>query len=206
MKSMIVIPHCQSEHHVSGMAGGWTDWPLTELGRKQAERVGRALSDYPNIREYSVFTSDLLRSLQTAEISGGIVGFVPERITDFREIDIGQGTGQSVEWLNRNTIPLTGSRLTYRSLPGAESRLDVMARIYAKLDKLQSEGVENMLIFTHGYAATMFIAWWLKLPSEALEHAHFQTPSGSITELSVHDTGLRILKKLGDTNHLQFTG
>jgi probable phosphoglycerate mutase len=77
----------------------------------------------------------------------------------------------------------------------------VQLRIYKKLDILAAEGVENLLVFTHGYAATMIIAWYLRLPPDALEYAHFNTPSGSITELC-DDMGLRILKRLGDTRHL----
>ena len=33
MRKIIVIQHCQSEHHINNMTGGWTDTPLTELGR-----------------------------------------------------------------------------------------------------------------------------------------------------------------------------
>ena len=37
MGKIILIQHCQSEHHINNMSGGWTDTPLTEFGRKQAE-------------------------------------------------------------------------------------------------------------------------------------------------------------------------
>ena len=43
MGNIILIQHCQSEHHVNNMSGGWTDTPLTELGRKQAEMIGEKL-------------------------------------------------------------------------------------------------------------------------------------------------------------------
>jgi probable phosphoglycerate mutase len=200
---MIVVPHCQSEHHISGMAGGWTNWSLSELGKRQAEQVGNALSKQPNIKEYSVYTSDLLRTLQTAEISAKILEMEFKTEMDFREINIGEATGKSVEWLRKNTIPRAEkeTRLDYIDIPGAESRRDVQKRIYKKLDTLEAEGIENLLVFTHGYAATMFIAWFLRLPPESLEYAHFSTPSGSINEL-IDDKGLRVLKRLGDTRHL----
>ncbi|MBP1994870.1 histidine phosphatase family protein [Paenibacillus eucommiae] len=205
MKSMIVIPHCQSEHHINGMAGGWTNWPLSELGKRQAENVGNALNKHPNIKEFSAYTSDLLRSLQTAEISTKILELDLKVAEEFREINIGEATGKSVEWLRQNTIPPKDNetRLDYKDLTGGESRREVQARIYKKLDSLDAEGVENLLVFTHGYAATMFIAWFLRLPPEALEYAHFSTPSGSITELiNEEGFGLRVLKRLGDTRHL----
>ena len=44
MKLILLIQHCQSEHHVRGMAEGWTDTSLTDLGRKQAESIGIRLA------------------------------------------------------------------------------------------------------------------------------------------------------------------
>lgn len=203
IKSMIVVPHCQSEHHINGMAGGWTNWSLSELGKKQAEQVGTALSKHPDIKQYSVYSSDLMRSLQTAEISTKVLELELKTEKDFREINIGEATGKSVEWLRQNTIPRKEkeSRLDYKDLLGAESRREVQERIYRRLGLLEDEGIENVLIFTHGYAATMFIAWFLRLPPDSLEYAYFSTPSGSITEL-VDDMGLRVLKRLGDIRHL----
>ncbi|MBO2517487.1 MAG: histidine phosphatase family protein, partial [Clostridiales bacterium] len=43
MKTIITIQHTQSVHHLNGMVGSWTDWPLTELGMEQAERIGENL-------------------------------------------------------------------------------------------------------------------------------------------------------------------
>jgi len=31
MVKIILIQHCQSEHHINNMSGGWTDTSLTEL-------------------------------------------------------------------------------------------------------------------------------------------------------------------------------
>ena len=45
MKHIITIQHTQSVHHTNGMVGSWTDWDLTELGREQAESIGRKLKE-----------------------------------------------------------------------------------------------------------------------------------------------------------------
>ena len=37
MKTIITVQHTQSVHHTNGMVGSWTDWDLTELGKKQAD-------------------------------------------------------------------------------------------------------------------------------------------------------------------------
>ena len=37
--AIIIVRHGQSEHHVRGLTGGWTDTPLTALGHGQ-RRLG----------------------------------------------------------------------------------------------------------------------------------------------------------------------
>ncbi|SDG36099.1 Histidine phosphatase superfamily (branch 1) [Fontibacillus panacisegetis] len=70
MRQIYVIQHCQSEHHVNNMTGGWTDTPLTELGKRQAEAVGIRLQKNLDPNEYSLYASDLMRASQTASIIG----------------------------------------------------------------------------------------------------------------------------------------
>ena len=43
MKNIITIQHTQSVHHTNGMVGSWTDWDLTDLGARQARRIGQRL-------------------------------------------------------------------------------------------------------------------------------------------------------------------
>ncbi|GIN84225.1 hypothetical protein J6TS2_06110 [Heyndrickxia sporothermodurans] len=43
MNKIILVQHFQSEHHINNMSGGWTDTPLTDLGKTQAEIVGTHL-------------------------------------------------------------------------------------------------------------------------------------------------------------------
>ena len=45
MKHIITVQHTQSIHHTNGMVGSWTDWDLTELGKKQADHIGKKLSN-----------------------------------------------------------------------------------------------------------------------------------------------------------------
>ena len=45
MKHIITVQHTQSVHRTNGMAGSWTDWDLALLGKTQADRIGKKLSD-----------------------------------------------------------------------------------------------------------------------------------------------------------------
>ena len=44
MKHIVTIQHTQSQHHVNGMVGSWTDWPLTGLGMAQAKAICQNLA------------------------------------------------------------------------------------------------------------------------------------------------------------------
>jgi broad specificity phosphatase PhoE len=68
MRKIVVIQHCQSEHHINNMSGGLTNTPLTELGRNQAELIGLKLKEELKEESYAIYSSDLLRAKQTANI------------------------------------------------------------------------------------------------------------------------------------------
>ena len=68
MKSIFTVQHTQSEHHTNGMVGSWTDWNLTELGMQQAERIGIKLKQELDGKMIVLYTSDLKRAKQTADI------------------------------------------------------------------------------------------------------------------------------------------
>ena len=67
MKTIITVQHTQSVHHTNGMVGSWTDWDLTELGKKQADQIGQKLKDELSGKEVVMYSSDLKRAKQTAD-------------------------------------------------------------------------------------------------------------------------------------------
>ena len=40
-KTIIMVQHTESQHHVNGMIGAWGDWELTERGKKHAYEIGK---------------------------------------------------------------------------------------------------------------------------------------------------------------------
>ena len=77
MKTIVTIQHTQSVHHTNGMVGSWTDWELSELGIKQANRIGETLKAELSEKRFVMYSSDLLRARQTAEIVGNYLGLTP---------------------------------------------------------------------------------------------------------------------------------
>ena len=67
MKHIFTVQHTQSIHHTNGMVGSWTDWDLTELGKTQADHIGKKLKDELAGKNLVMYSSDLKRAKQTAE-------------------------------------------------------------------------------------------------------------------------------------------
>ena len=77
MKNIITIQHTQSVHHTNGMIGSWTDWDLSEFGKEQAKRIGERISKEIKDKRYALYSSDLLRARQTAEIIAEFLSVEP---------------------------------------------------------------------------------------------------------------------------------
>ena len=77
MKHIITVQHTQSVHHTNGMVGSWTDWDLTDLGREQADHIGRKLKDELSGKDVIMYSSDLKRAQQTAEEIAKYLGVKP---------------------------------------------------------------------------------------------------------------------------------
>ena len=206
MKSIIVVRHAQSLHHVNGMAGGWTDTGLTDLGRRQAAclatRLKQELEDTP-VRFYC---SDLKRALQTAEIVGREISITPQLIPELREFNNGIAAGmlrEEAEKIRREPTEPLGDWQPY---PEAETWGQFYQRVAKAMDRLIGEQDEPLLLVTHGGTLVNIVAWWLQLDDEMLSRVSFNANPTSISVLRTNQWGGHELERLNDTAHLYAEG
>ena len=128
MKTIITIQHTQSVHHTNGMVGSWTDWELSELGVKQADKIGKKLKNELQEKNFVMYSSDLLRARQTAENVGRHLGISPELRKELRERNLGKCCGRSVQWLRENQEQQERT-IDDRLFSDAESRRDEWNRL-----------------------------------------------------------------------------
>jgi broad specificity phosphatase PhoE len=50
MRELLLVRHGESEHLVRGISGGWTDLPLTALGRRQTTMYDAAPASITRLR------------------------------------------------------------------------------------------------------------------------------------------------------------
>lgn len=83
---LYLVRHGQSAGNAEGRFGGHGPTPLSELGRQQAELTAQALCKEKITHVYS---SDLLRAVQTAEPLAKLLGINVNPSADFRERHVG---------------------------------------------------------------------------------------------------------------------
>ena len=201
MKTIITIQHTESVHHTNGMVGSVNDWPLSEKGVLQAENIGKNLAKELSA-EYKIYSSDLLRAVQTAEIVGKYLDIEPILKTELRERDLGEAVGHSVRWL-REHMEKPERTVDDRLFPSAESRREEWNRLKPFFDEITSNDEEYIIIVSHGDLLSVFNAMWLGLPAESLEKTELFGVSGGVSFLFKNSEGKRFVKKLSDTSYMK---
>jgi broad specificity phosphatase PhoE len=140
MTTLLFARHGETDWNRDGRWQGWADPPLNDVGREQARALAEQLRATPFD---AVYSSDLRRAHETAEIVGAPHG-VPIRIDrDLREIDVGSWSG-----LTRAEI---AKRFPDGNRPDGETREQHAERVLAAVTRIarENEG-RRVLVVTHG--------------------------------------------------------
>ena len=205
MKRIITIQHTQSEHHVNGMVGSWTDWHLTDLGRAQAERIATRLLSHLQGKTWTVYSSDLLRAQETAAPLAKLLGVETILRQELRERNLGPAVGKSVQWLREN-LQMQERTVDDRLFSTAESRRDAWNRLLPLFNEIMSSEDENIILVSHGDLLSIFNVMWLGLPVEAMNSLDLYGMAGGVSFLHVAEDradpgtakGKRVIRRLSD--------
>lgn len=207
MRTVYVIAHPESTHHVEGLVGGWYDSQLTSAGLRAADAIADALRARIAMQvDVELFASDLRRAARTATVIGNVLQVPPVLDPRLREKSSGEAEGKPREWLDRRFVrpPVLGERMRHdEGISGSETIAAFAQRVYAAMDAIRQRDCDHQIVVTHGGAITFVVAAWTMLPIEALGYARFHAAPGSITELREDDYfHNRQVVRLGDTRHL----
>ncbi|GHU30103.1 histidine phosphatase family protein [Spirochaetia bacterium] len=201
MKNIITIQHTQSEQHINNMMGGNTDWPLTETGKRQAHNIGKNIKNLINMDNSIIYSSDLLRAKQTANIVNEYINLNIIYKKELQEINVGEAKGKSKEWDDKNCAPKDNiSMIHYRAFPNAETFEEVYNRITPVMDEILNNEYENVIVVGHGLCLTLFILQWLKLPIEYIDKIAFGASAGGVSFLTLWENK-RMLKQYNITSY-----
>lgn len=147
---------------------GQTDLPLDDDGEEQVNRLAEMLS---RIKISSVFCSDLIRSVVTAEKISAYHGITPVLNPDLREISLGDWDGLTfTEVKNRypDEFKLRGIDIVNFCPPNGESFYDCGKRVISAFEDIVHEAEENILIAGHAGVNRLILCHVMGLPIENL--------------------------------------
>ena len=154
-KDFYLFRHGQTNWNLEKRCQGHTDIPLNESGLKQAEELSLKFNQIPL---EVIYSSDLKRAIQTAEVLS-LKKNIPLLISEhLREFCLGSAEGQSHDdlissfgvelWENFLSINCEKNDISY---PGGESRYQVLKRTMKILNTIACESsYEKIGIATHG--------------------------------------------------------
>ena len=88
--TILLARHGETDWNAVGRWQGHTDRSLTELGRRQAAELAERLAD---VELDAVYSSDLLRAIETAEPVAKRLGLPLQTLPELREVDVGTWAG-----------------------------------------------------------------------------------------------------------------
>ena len=178
--------------------------PLAEEGRRQAELLGERLMQE---QIEAVWSSDLIRAVETADIINEKLHVPREIRTGIREISFGDMEGLSDEVIADRFEDFLRERSRMEkdmAYPGGECSGDVVLRANAVMKEIIERGYENVAVVTHGGVIRSLVAYYLgmDLARTQLLGAHLENTG--ITELWVRKSDGRVsLNRFNDAAHLE---
>lgn len=201
MLRVFLIRHGQTQWNFEQRYQGQTDIPLTELGRRQAEAVGRRLAAEPI---EAIYASDLQRAYETAAPLARYLGLPVLTDERLREVHFGAWEGYTFKEVEERYPEEVYAWLRAPHLhapPGGESGADFIGRVRSFWEELRGRHPEGTVaIFAHGGSLVTLTELVLKLPYES--RWKLRLSHGGYSELMVYDQEWAILSRWNDTCHL----
>lgn len=157
--TLLLLRHGETEWNLTGRwQGQAVDTPLTELGRQQVRIVAQRLRSYPI---QAIYSSDLARAFETAQIVGEALGLPPIPEPGLRESDIGAWMGLTWPEIVARFPDEVAAMLAGEDVRrgGGESFSELQARVGATAERIVARHPgQTVLLVSHGAALRSLVA------------------------------------------------
>ncbi|MBK9122213.1 MAG: histidine phosphatase family protein [Chloroflexi bacterium] len=199
LKRVIFVRPGETDWNHAERWQGWLDTPINAHGQQQVEKLATLMR---NIGIARLYTSDLRRARQTAEVIGQACGVTPIPDPRLRERNIGRWQGMKLEevhaWFPDQYEHYVNDRYTFR-IPEGETLTDVGDRMEEAFHEIVAAGdVETIAIVTHTVSIRVLL--YRLIPGFDAESARLG--NSSVTTIEPSATGWRIVVA-NDISHLE---
>ena len=201
---ILLIRHGQSKGNAEHRFGGHTATPLSERGRRQAEATARALA---HEKISAIYSSDLLRAVETAEPLARVANLSVEKTDAFRERSVGVMEGLTFEEAAERH-PEQYTALVRRDFEhvilGGESYRQLLDRASRVLDKaIEVNKGGRIAIFSHtGAICILTLHLMGALDAPRLRPVWIANANCGITRIELRSDGFIRILAINDTRHL----
>ena len=166
---ILLLRHGQTEFNREGRFQGHVDSSLTDLGIRQAEAMGRLVSDLIGKEtDWQIIASPLGRARHTAEIVATETGLTSIEIDPrLIEITVGEWDGRLRAEIEAEAGPAFIRSGWDFSAPNGEPFEDVVARTSAWLESLPPEPARHVIAISHGVTTRVLRGVYAGLDREA---------------------------------------
>jgi 2,3-bisphosphoglycerate-dependent phosphoglycerate mutase len=201
---VLLVRHGQSQGNAERRFGSHSATPLSELGRRQAEATASALAAEGLT---AIYSSDLLRAVQTAEPLARATGLGIKMTGALRERSVGLMEGLTFEEA-AETYPDEYAALLRRDfehvLAGGESYRQLLDRAASELDRaIELNRGGALALFSHtGTICILTLHLMGALDAPDLKPVWISSANCGITRFEIQHGGLTRLLRANDTRHL----
>lgn len=201
---ILLVRHGQSEGNAEGRFGGHTATPLSARGRAQAEATARVLAAE---KVTAIYSSDLLRAVETAEPLARETGLEIKRTEAFRERSVGRMEGLTFQEA-AEAHPEDYAALLRRDfdlvLTGGESYRQMLDRSARALDEaIDANPGGTIALFSHtGTICILVLHLMGALDAPTLKPVWIGTSNCGVTRFELRDDGFIRVLNVNDTRHL----
>jgi probable phosphoglycerate mutase len=198
--TVYAVRHGETKWNREGKQQGHLDSPLTERGIKQAEAVAEGLVGRGIEHIYS---SDLGRAVQTAEIIGARLGLAVETDKRLRERNFGELQGLTMEESSRRYgeewLKYRSDDPDYRPPGGESAREHFECNMKGMKSIVRAHGGKTVLVVAHGGVLGVLFRNSFEMPPSG--RRPFSIFNGAINRFTVNGESWR-LDTWGELSHL----
>lgn len=206
MTRLYLVRHGETEWNRNSRTQGSTDTLLTPRGIWQAERVAERL-EKENVT--ALYSSDLKRAYYTAKAIGDRLQFVVKTSPDFREMNLGNWEGKTLEEIKQEFNEIFSAWRTKPHetvIPGGEDLIRVQERALKGVSGLiKKHPGEKIVLVSHGITIKALVFGLLDI--DLIYFRKIRMDNGSVSMIDFKNDG-NVLVTLNDTYHLkdEYTG
>ncbi|MBK8134682.1 MAG: histidine phosphatase family protein [Chloroflexi bacterium] len=199
IKRVIFVRPGETDWNFSERWQGWLDVPLNTHGKHQVERLATLMR---NISLGVLYSSDLRRAVETAEVIGRYSAIAPKIDARLRERNIGSWQGLRLDevavWFPEEFAAYMANRMNFQ-FPNGESLTQVQIRMKEAFeDILKENAAETVAIVSHTVSIRVLLAHLI----EGYDPITARLGNSSVTTIERTASGWRIVVP-NDVTHLE---